>query len=182
MQSDAEQTISEQEPLYFASCYISKQYREIIFSVMRVEFVDQLCEHEPVIAFGLDAHPNIVGLAVKAILAESNQKSAKANPLLSTRLANIPQGKIFYDRSDYTAHQTGRVYYDRPGYQASSATILHDFSKHYLHFLVQATDETILATLSFNEWNPLQYSERVPLGMDDEGLGALFLGFSRLCI
>ncbi len=47
MRNHEEPKGNEQETLYFSSCYISKQFQEIIFSIMRVEFVDQLCEREP---------------------------------------------------------------------------------------------------------------------------------------
>src|SRR6266511_3028740 len=176
--------------LYFSSCYISKQFQEIIFFIMRVEFIDQLCEHEPVVALGLDTSPQVVGLTVKAILAESNKRSAKDNPLLSTTLPDISQGKIFYSRSDYAKHQIGKyakqdnigkAYYDTPGYQASKATIIKDFTRHYLPFSLRATDKMVFINVVFNEWNPIQFSKQVSLNMKDEELGTLFLGFSRLC-
>ena len=182
---------SEQEISYFASCYISNKYGEIIFSIMRVEFVDQLCEREPVVALGLETSPIVVGLAVKAILAESNKKSAKDNPILSATLSDILQGRIFYSRNDYTSHQIGnyakqdnigKAYYDTPGYQASKATIIKDFNRHYLNFSVRATDKIIFVNVSFNEWNPIQFSKQVPLNIENEELGVLFLGFSKLCI
>jgi len=191
MQTQEEKTKNERETLYFSSCYISKQYQEIILSVRQIEFVDQLCEREPVIALELDTPPTVIGLTVKAILAESNRRSAKDNPLLPKRLSDISQGKVFYERSDYATFQIGKyvkqdnigkAYYDTPGYQASKATIINDFNKHYLHFLVEATDKIILATVSFNEWNPIQFSKQVPLSIENEELGVLFLGFSRLCI
>ena len=191
MQPPKEKTKNEQETIYYSSCYISKQFQEIIFSIIRVEFVDQLCEREPVVALGLDASPPIVGLTVKAILAESNRRSAKDNPFLSATISDISQGKVFYGRNDYTTHQIGKyvkqdnigkAYYDTPGYQASKATIIKDFNRYYLRFSVQATDKTILANVSFNEWNPIQFAKQVPLDMKNEELGALFLGFSRLCI
>ena len=191
MQIHEELAENEQEVLYFSSCYISKQFQEIIFSIMRVEFIDQLCEREPVVVLGLDTSPPVVGLAVKAILAESNKRSAKDNPFLSTTLSDISQGRIFYSRNDYATHQIGeyvkqdnigKAYYDTPGYQASKATIIKEFNRHYLHFSVQATDKTIFANVYFNEWNPIQFSKQVSLDMKDDELGVLFLGFSRLCI
>jgi hypothetical protein len=191
MQNHEAEIKNEQEISYFASCYISKKYAEILFSVMRVEFVDQLCEREPVIALSLETSPIVVGLAVKAILAESNKKSAKDNPLLSATLSDILQGKIFYSRKDYASHEIGnyakqdnigKVYYDTPGYQASKATIIKDFNRYYLNFSVRATHKTIFVNVSFNEWNPIQFSKQVPLDMKNEDLGVLFLGFARLCI
>ena len=191
MQTHEEKTNNEQEPLYFSSCYISKQYQEIIFSIMQVEFVDQLCEREPVIALGLEANPSVVGLTVKAILAASNERSAKDNPLFSTSLSDISQGKIFYNRSEYATYQIGqyakqdnigKAYYNTPGYQASKATMINDFNKHYLRFLVQATNQTIFATVSFNEWNPIQFSKQVLLSIENDELGVLFLGFAKLCV
>jgi hypothetical protein len=191
MQTHEADIKNEEEILYFASCYISKEYGELIFSIMRVEFVDQLCDREPTVALGLETPPIVVGLAVKAILAESNKKSSKDNPLLSTTLSDISQGKIFYSRNDYATHQIGKyakqdkigkAYYDTPGYQGSKATMINDFNRNYLHFLVQATDKIIFATVSFNEWNPIQFSKQVPLHIENEELGVLFLGFSKLCI
>jgi len=101
MQTHEAETTNKQGISYFASCYISKKYEEIIFSIMQVEFVDQLCEREPVVALGLETSPIVVGLAVKAILAESNKKSAKDNPILSATLSDILQGKIFSDSNGF---------------------------------------------------------------------------------
>lgn len=192
MQTTEETRENDRETRYFSSCYISKKYQEIIFSIMQVEVIDQLCEHEPVVALGLETSPTIVGLAVKAILAESNKNSAKSNPLLSATLSDLTEGKIFYSRDDYATHQSGdyakrdkigKVYYDMPGYQASKATLIKDFDKHYIKFSLRATDKMILATLSFNEWNPIWFAnQQVPLDLKNEELGVLFLGFSRLCI
>ena len=191
MQASEAEAKYEQEIRYYASCYVSKQHAEVIFSIMQVEFVDQLCEREPVAVFDLATSPEIVGLALKAILAESNKQSAKNNSLLSATLSDISQGKIFYNRKDYATHQVrdypkqdniGKVYHDAPGYQASKATIMKEFNRHYLQFLVRATDKILFAKVSFNEWNPIQFSKQVPLDIKNEELGALFLGFSRLCI
>ena len=191
MQIHDEKAENEQEKLYFSSCYISKRYQEIVFSVMRVEFVDQLCEREPVVALDLEVSPALVGSVVKAILAESNQRNASDNPSLSKRLSDISQGKIFYSRNDYAAHQIGqyakqdnigKAYYDTPAYQASKAKTIKDFNKYYLNFSVQATDEVVFIIATFNERNPIQFSQQVPLKMANEELGALFLGFSRLCM
>lgn len=190
MQTHEEPTGNEEEVLYFSSCYISKQFQEIIFSIMRVEFLEQLCECEPVVALGLDTSPLIVGSTVKAILVESNKRSAKDNPILSTTLSDISQGKIFYSRSDYAKHQIGKyakqdnigkAYYDTPGYQASKATKIKDFNRHYLPFSLRATNKMLFINVVFNEWNPIQFSKQVFLNMKDEELGVLFLGFSRLC-
>ena len=181
----------EQEIRYYASCYVSRQQAEIIFSIMQVEFVDQLCEREPVVVFDLATSPEIVGLALKAILAESNKKNAKDNPLLRATLSDISQGKIIYSRNDYAANQIGeyakqdnigKAYYDTPAYQASKAKIINDFNKYYLNFFIQVTDDVIFIIATFNEWNPIQFSQQVPLNMGNEELGALFLGFSRLCM
>lgn len=192
MQTSKETRENDQETRYFSSCYISKKYQEIIFSIMQVEFIDQLCEHEPVVALGLETSPTIVGLAVKAILAESNKNSAKSNPLLSATLSDLSQGKIFYSQNDYATHQSGdyakrdnigKGYYGPPGYQASKATLIKDFGRHYINFTLRATDKMILAILSFNEWNPIRFAkQQVPLDLKNEELGVLFLGFSRLCI
>ena len=191
MQNREELTGNKQETVYFSSCYISKQFQEIIFSIMRVEFVDQLCEREPVIALGLDTSPLVIGSTVKAILAESNKGSAKDNPLLSTTLSGIAQGAVFYTRNDYEKHQIGKyvkqdnigkAYYDTPGYQASKATTIKDFNRHYLPFSLRATDKTLFINVVFNECNPIQFSKQVSLNMKDDELGALFLGFSKLCI
>ena len=191
MRAGEAETKHEQEIRYYASCYVSKQHGEIIFSIMQVEFVDQLCEREPVVVLDLATSPEVVGLALKAILAESNKKSAKDNPILSATLSDISQGKIFYNRNDYATHQIGKyakqdnigtAYYDTPGYQASKATVIKDFNRHYLHFSVQATDRVIFVNVSFNEWNPIQFSKQVPLDMKNVELGVLFLGFARLCI
>jgi len=191
MQTHEAETTNKQGISYFASCYISKKYEEIIFSIMQVEFVDQLCEREPVVALGLETSPIVVGLAVKAILAESNKKSAKDNPILSATLSDILQGKIFYSRNDYASHQIGnyakqdnigKAYYDTPGYQASKSTTIKDFNRYYLNFSVRATDKIVFVNVSFNEWNPISFSKQVPLDMKNEELGVLFLGFARLCI
>jgi hypothetical protein len=191
MQAGEAETKHEQEIRYYASCYVSRQHGEIIFSIMQVEFIDQLCKHEPVVALDLKTSPDVIGLALKAILAESNKMSTKDNPFLSATLSDISQGKIFYSRNDYAAHQIGeyakqdnlgKAYYDTPAYQASKAKIINDFNKYYLNFSIQATDEVIFIIATFNEWNPIQFSQQVPLRIANEELGALFLGFSRLCM
>ena len=191
MQTHEEGLKNKPEPLYFSACYVSKRYREIVLSIMRVEFVDQLCEREPVITLGLETSPRVVGLAVKAILVESNKRSAKDNPWLSTILSDLSSGKIFYNRADYAPYQLsitgkqtriGETYLDTPGFQASKAQTINDFNKYFLQFLVQATNEAIFIMASFSEWNPIQYSKQVPLSLENEELGAVFLGFSKLCI
>lgn len=191
MQNHEESTNNEQKDKYFSSCYISTQFQEIIFTIMQVEFVDQLCEREPVIVLGLDTSPQVVGLTVKAILAESNKENAIDNPLLSTNLSDISQGEIFYSRNDYATYQIGKyakqdkigkAYYDMPGYQASKSINPQEFYRHYLNFSIRATDNVISINLDFNEWNPIQFSKQVSLEMKNEELGALFLGFSSLLI
>src|SRR5687768_6761019 len=105
MQTGEAETKHEQEIRYYASCYISKQHGEIIFSIMQVEFIDQLCEREPVVALDLETSPEVVGLALKATLAESNTRDAENNPLFAYRLSDILQARIFYNRSDYAKDQ-----------------------------------------------------------------------------
>lgn len=186
-----ESTNRKPEPSYFAACYASKRFQEIIFSVRRVEFADQLCEREPVIVLALETTPRIVGLTVMAILAESNKQSAKDNPWLLASLSDISQGRVFYNRNEYATFQIGEYskrdnigkgYYDTPGYQASHATIINDFNQHYSHLLVEATDKTILVSAPWSKRNPIQFSEEIPLSAKNEEIGVLFLGFSRFCI
>lgn len=191
MQADEAEGKYEQKIRYSASCYVSKQYREIIFSIMQVEFVDQLCEHEPVVALDIETSAEVVGSTCKAILADSNVNNAANNPLLNNKLSDILQGRIFLTRNDYAKNQLlvhekqthfGNVYYDTPGYQSSRAQTIKDFDKYYLHFGVDATDETIFIRTFFNEWNPVHLSKEVPLNIDNEALGVLLLGFSKVCL
>lgn len=180
-----------QEICYYASCYVSKQYREIIFSIMQVEFVDQLCEREPVVALDIETSPEVVGSTCKTILVDSNANTAVKNPLLKNKLSNIPQGRIFLTRNDYAKNKLlvhnkqthfGNVYYDTPGYQSSRASTIKDFDKYYLHFSIEATDGTIFIRTFFNDWNPVHLSKEVPLNIDNEALGVLLLSFSKVCL
>ena len=185
------ETKHEQEIRYYASYYISKQYREIIFSVMQVEFVDQLFEREPVLALDLETPPEIVGLALRAILAESNLKEAVNNPLLKNNLSDILHARIFYTQNDFAKilllipdkqTRSGNTFINLPAYQSSRAPTLNNFGRYYLHFRIEATDETIFMRSVFNEWNPIHLSKQVSLNINNEILGALLIGFSRACL
>ena len=191
MQASEATTKREQEIRYYASGYVSKQHGEIIFSVMQVEFMDQLCEREPVLALDLEASPDVVGLALKAVLADSNINEATNNPSLTNRLSDISEARIFYTRSDYARNQFihhdkqthfSNTYYDRPAYQASKAQTINDFSKYYLHLRIEATSAEIFMSTVFNEWNPVHLAKQVPLNIENEVLGTILLGFSKACL
>jgi len=191
MQVGEEETKHEQEIHYYASCYISRQYQEIIFSIMQVEFVDQLFEREPVLALDLETSTEVVGLALKIILAESNPKEAVNNPLLKNKLSDNLQARIFYTRNDYQNNQLlfhnkqthfDNAYINTPAYQCSKVQTINDFGRYYLHFRIDATNETIFIFTVFNEWNPVHLTKQVPLNIDNEVLGALLIGFSRACL
>jgi hypothetical protein len=135
-------------------------YGEIIFSIMKIEFIDQLIEHEPVLTIDLESAPDVIGLALKAILAVSNPKEEGNNPFFRHQLSDIVQDRIFYTRNDYAKNQlrihgkqtrVGNAYINTPAYQASKAQNITDFGRYYLHFRIEATDNMIFMGAVFNE-------------------------------
>ncbi len=178
---------SEDQDLYYACCYISKKYQEIIFVTVWLEFLDQLCEHEPVIVMPLNASPTVLGLTAKTILALSNTNQAKGNHLFPTQISDIPPGKIFFKQMDYPKgnkkqRKRGTTYYDMPGYQASLVETINEFEKHYLAFSMRATNTKLEIFSVFNEWNPIKLSKQLPLSSDNDILGALFLDYAKHCL